>query len=194
MQIDISELEQGRNRLRLKGDAEGLELDGTDTKLKTQVLVELTLDVFEENVRIDGVVRAEAEEECSRCLNAFRRKIEAELHLYAAGKSQAGKSRAGKSQAARGSGKSSGGAGADVDADEGEDADGGYLFHDGCQLDLSDEVRSAILLSSPMKPLCSPECKGLCPVCGADMNEESCSCDARPADPRWKGLEKLHGR
>jgi uncharacterized protein len=84
-------------------------------------------------------------------------------------------------------------AGKDEDEDEGEEAEGGYLFHDGRQLDLRDEVRSAILLSSPMQPLCGPNCKGLCPECGANLNDSKCSCDARPVDPRWKGLEKLRG-
>jgi uncharacterized protein len=82
----------------------------------------------------------------------------------------------------------------DEDEDEEEATDGGYLFHDGRQLDLRDEVRSAILLSSPIKPLCGPDCKGLCPECGANLNESKCSCEARPADPRWKGLEKLRGQ
>jgi uncharacterized metal-binding protein YceD (DUF177 family) len=79
MQIDISELEQGTNKLQLKGDADTLDLGEGDVQIKTPVLVDLTLDVFEENIRVEGVVRTEVEEECSRCLNAFRRRLEAEI-------------------------------------------------------------------------------------------------------------------
>lgn len=180
MRIDITELEHGKNELRIEGDAEVLDLDEGDIKLVCPVVVNLELDVFEENIRIDGVVRGEAEEECSRCLDSFRRQFEAEIHLYAA---------AGKG-AERGSSRGR----LDEEEEEEEYAEGGYLFHDGRQLDLRDEVRSAILLSSPLQPLCGPDCKGLCPECGANLNEGECSCEARPADPRWKGLEKLRGQ
>jgi len=43
--------------------------------------------------------------------------------------------------------------------------------------DLSEMVRHEILLNLPMKPLCSHDCKGLCPVCGANLNEGDCGCD-----------------
>jgi uncharacterized protein len=186
MKIDISKLEQGTNKLQLKGDAETLELEEGDLHLQAGVLVDLTLSVYEENIRIDGVARTEVEEECSRCLDLFKRGVEAEIHLYAA----AGKAALGKAAGTKASGR----AGEDEEEDEEEEAQGGYLFHDGRQLDLRDEVRSAILLSSPMQPLCDPDCKGLCPECGANLNDGKCSCDARPADPRWKGLEKLGGQ
>lgn len=43
--------------------------------------------------------------------------------------------------------------------------------------DLSEMVRHEIVLNLPMKPLCSPRCKGLCPVCGANLNEGGCDCE-----------------
>ena len=48
------------------------------------------------------------------------------------------------------------------------------LFHDGRRLDLRDEAREALLLEVPMVPLCRPDCRGLCPRCGADWNEGPC--------------------
>jgi uncharacterized protein len=45
---------------------------------------------------------------------------------------------------------------------------------DAGSLDLTDEVRQAIVLAQPMKTLCRPDCKGLCPVCRANRNEKDC--------------------
>lgn len=52
-------------------------------------------------------------------------------------------------------------------------------------------VREQILLQVPMKPLCRPECKGLCGQCGTDLNVSACVCKSSAADPRWAGLESI---
>lgn len=49
-------------------------------------------------------------------------------------------------------------------------------------------------LNIPMKPLCRPDCQGLCPVCGADRNEAACSCEEKTTDPRWAALAALKSR
>ncbi|UCD34663.1 MAG: DUF177 domain-containing protein [Nitrospiraceae bacterium] len=59
------------------------------------------------------------------------------------------------------------------------------------ELNLSDVVREQVLLSLPMKPLCRPDCGGLCPHCGRDLNRESCQCREEDADPRLDPLRKL---
>lgn len=46
----------------------------------------------------------------------------------------------------------------------------------GDQVELADMLREHIILSVPMQPLCHEQCRGLCPVCGRDRNEELCSC------------------
>jgi len=43
----------------------------------------------------------------------------------------------------------------------------------------------------PMKPLCKPDCQGLCPVCGGNRNRERCACRADWVDPRMEPLKKL---
>ncbi len=43
-------------------------------------------------------------------------------------------------------------------------------------IDISDDVRQSIILDYPIKILCSPDCKGLCPQCGKDLNQGRCSC------------------
>ncbi len=58
-------------------------------------------------------------------------------------------------------------------------------------LDLRPLVRDAVLLELPIAPLCRPDCAGLCPTCGADLNDGPCSCPAPGGDPRWAVLDTL---
>ncbi|HVA74043.1 MAG TPA: DUF177 domain-containing protein [Acidimicrobiales bacterium] len=67
-----------------------------------------------------------------------------------------------------------------------------YPLH-GEMLDLQPLVRDALLLELPLAPVCSDDCKGLCPTCGADLNDAPCSCGDAPTDPRWAALEALKG-
>ncbi|NOY88124.1 MAG: DUF177 domain-containing protein [FCB group bacterium] len=66
-----------------------------------------------------------------------------------------------------------------------------YFKSSDLHVDLSDIVRQSIILAESMKPLCSENCKGLCPQCGINLNEESCSCNKEIIDSRWEGLMHL---
>ena len=59
------------------------------------------------------------------------------------------------------------------------------------QIDLRPMIRESVLLDVPEAPLCRPDCPGLCPVCGADLSTESCSCVIETLDPRWSALSEL---
>jgi uncharacterized protein len=63
-------------------------------------------------------------------------------------------------------------------------------------LDTAAIVLEQLQLNVPMKPLCRADCRGLCPVCGADLNERGgeCSCAGSAPDPRWAALASLKGR
>jgi uncharacterized protein len=58
-------------------------------------------------------------------------------------------------------------------------------------LELDEAIRQHLVLAEPMQPLCRPDCAGLCPDCGADLNRGPCRCDAGPIDPRWSVLRAL---
>ena len=66
-----------------------------------------------------------------------------------------------------------------------------FLIDDRHTLDLSEAVRQYREVSLLMKPLCRPDCRGLCPVCGADLNEGACGHETAPTDSRWAGLAAL---
>jgi uncharacterized protein len=63
----------------------------------------------------------------------------------------------------------------------------------GGQIDLAPMVREEILLAIPDAPLCQPDCPGLCPICGADLQEGPCGCDTTTRDERWAVLDQLRG-
>jgi uncharacterized protein len=60
-------------------------------------------------------------------------------------------------------------------------------------LDTRAIVLEQLQLNVPMKPLCRPDCRGLCPTCGADLNERGgqCTCAGPEPDPRWAALASL---
>ena len=66
--------------------------------------------------------------------------------------------------------------------------------YSGKVIDLDPVVREQFLLALPGYPVCSDACKGLCSVCGANLNDGECGCDRRVPDPRWAGLEKLRSK
>ena len=62
------------------------------------------------------------------------------------------------------------------------------------KIEIVNDVRDYALLAIPMKKLCKEDCKGLCPRCGKDLNEDKCKCAEKEIDPRWEPLEKLRNK
>ncbi len=64
-------------------------------------------------------------------------------------------------------------------------------FFRGEAFNLAGILRENIILALPLKPVCSSNCKGLCPVCGQNLNTAKCNCEVLNVDPRLEGLKKL---
>jgi uncharacterized protein len=64
-------------------------------------------------------------------------------------------------------------------------------YLDGNRLEVSTWARDAVALALPDKILCRPECAGLCPVCGVNLNEDPHEHEEETTDPRWAALESL---
>ena len=71
----------------------------------------------------------------------------------------------------------------------GDDLRSPYL--DGDELDLRSWARDALVLALPVQILCSAECRGLCGICGANLNEDPEHAHEREPDPRWAKLSEL---
>jgi hypothetical protein len=70
------------------------------------------------------------------------------------------------------------------------ETDEASLF-DGESIVIDSLVRDTLLVAEPLRELCEPNCKGLCPVCGQNLNEGQCHCDTFVPDPRLAALESL---
>ncbi len=64
-----------------------------------------------------------------------------------------------------------------------------YIVCEDGKLDVADAVRCFVSLELPLKFVCKDDCKGLCPICGHDLNNGSCGCTAKESDPRWAALK-----
>lgn len=73
----------------------------------------------------------------------------------------------------------------------GHGADADAYRMTGTEIALEPMLVDAVALAFPLRPLCSPGCKGLCARCGADLNTEPCACPTDEIDPRWRPLEAL---
>ncbi|MGC3996212.1 MAG: DUF177 domain-containing protein [Anaeromyxobacter sp.] len=63
--------------------------------------------------------------------------------------------------------------------------------YSGKVIDLDPLVREQLLLALPGYPVCKDDCKGLCAVCGANLNDRECGCNRHVPDPRWAGLKDV---
>jgi len=71
------------------------------------------------------------------------------------------------------------------------DAEAEIGYYEGEGLLLEDTLREQVLLALPLKTVCREDCKGLCPICGKNLNEVQCSCEDRLEDPRWAALKEI---
>ena len=60
------------------------------------------------------------------------------------------------------------------------------------EVDITEDIREALVLSLPHSPLCSGDCKGLCVQCGRDLNDGPCGCRRREEGGSWGALNSLN--
>lgn len=75
-----------------------------------------------------------------------------------------------------------------VQETEGEDTED-FVVAEDQKVDLDPLVRDDIVIRYPSKLLCSPDCKGLCPNCGKNLNEGDCDCAKEQTDPKLDALK-----
>ena len=75
-----------------------------------------------------------------------------------------------------------------IDDDESDEAN----YIDGYHLDVEQLLYNEILVGWPMKVLCSEDCKGICSVCGQNLNEGTCDCEDTSLDPRMSVIRDLY--
>lgn len=136
-----------------------------------KVTLRLSLQKTEAEYFCQGKVTADVQVQCSRCAREIKLELDGSTDFIV------------RTETAE-----------EID-DSGAEDNEDYVYATGKNetADVTDLVRQALTLALPMKPLCSENCKGLCPVCGTNLNERTCSCVKKQTDPRWDGLRNLLG-
>jgi uncharacterized protein len=169
MLLDVSRLRRGTESISRQLDAGAFQ--SPDQEFAVTAPVELTAELRkdEKKIRLVGRIVTTLETQCSRCLDAFPIPVDAafDVLMLPASVTEAGGER------------------------EIEEADLGVSYYQNDVIDLGDVAREQFYLALPMKPLCRPDCRGLCPVCGVNWNHESCTCQPEWIDPRLEALRRF---
>jgi len=180
MFLDIKELELHPLDFEEEFQPDVIDLGG-EARQRTPLKTSGRAEVVEEHhgkhevikdIRLRGRLSTGLELQCARCLEPVRQDVSREFELLYRP------------------------LGADAGRDElsvtAAEAEIGYYQGDGILLE--DVLREQVLLALPLKITCREDCKGLCPHCGKNLNEEQCSCSVPMEDPRWAALKEIRDR
>ena len=161
--INISNLSEGIHEHFFEAEPSKIGLDG---RFRSVVKVEVKLDKSLRQILLQAKMWAEAEFVCDRCLDNFSWQMDKKYSMiYIQGDRST------------------------IDLKKGEEIQ--VLSADMNFIDLDEDVRQYVILTVPPKLLCKEDCPGICPTCGVNKNNESCTCDAQVVDSRWDALKKL---
>jgi uncharacterized protein len=166
MKIELKNLKEEISSILFQLTPEELELSSEEASFVKPVEVELTLKRCGDSYFCSGIAKTEANIECSRCLESYSHPLRAKLDFLVK-----------------------------VEKDriqiEYQDQAEPLVFPGNQFFSINNLVKEAILINLPLKPLCSDDCKGLCPMCGVNLNLSSCKCKREKLDPRWEKLKDL---
>jgi uncharacterized protein len=124
------------------------------------------------DIRIKGDLTTRLESSCARCLEPIAQDVQRDFDLlYRPQGSDAGRDEMSVTEA---------------------EAEISYYEGEGILLD--DVIREQVLLAVPLKVTCREDCKGLCPHCGSNRNQEQCSCAVDLEEPRWAALKEIRSK
>jgi len=172
LSIDVRELEHEPCLLEGIIPSRNLNLDAGKIRVLEKAIVSLTATRETQGIHVRGRVRADIQMTCARCLELLPYPLVAEFSQYYQSNTQ--HRLIGEISLQK------------------KDTEVG--FFSGDFIAVSDIVREQILLSVPMKPLCQEKCKGLCPYCGKNRNQNNCGCETIVVDPRLAPLLEYKSR
>ncbi|MBI3933081.1 MAG: DUF177 domain-containing protein [Acidobacteria bacterium] len=168
MFIDIRELE--RDKLDFAQEFPPGRIDlGKDASQSDRLEVEGLAELIASEIRLQGHLRTTVEVSCARCLEPVQLPVEKDFDLYYRPVQTIAREE-------------------EVEIDDAELEVG---FYQGNGLLLEDALKEQILLDLPMKSLCRPDCRGICPQCGQNRNVVQCDCRQRAVADRWAPLAQF---
>ena len=169
MRIEVDRLEEFGDRFSEVCSPEEVQLNDRDARLIKAAELRGEIDRDGQEIELRGRVSTEIEVPCDRCLKNVALPIDTAFDARFVPSVSWGSS---------------------LEHELGED-DLKLSVFDGQAIELRDLAREEILLAIPSHVLCREDCKGLCPVCGGDLNTVDCNCGDEQVDPRWSALKDL---
>lgn len=165
MKVIISEIPEGGLELEL---TEKISSDESIT-IVSPIKASLRIDKKGSEVIITGTAKGTVELQCSRCLKIFYMDIDSLINVVYHPASEINKEEHYELK--------------------GDELNTGFYKND--IIDMDDLLKEQLVLNISMKPLCSEDCKGLCPKCGVDLNITRCNCAISDVDSRLAVLKQL---
>jgi uncharacterized protein len=173
MLFDLSKLR--RDREHIERTVPPAAFAPQDPEYRVAAPVALSLDLQRaggDALTVSGRIETRLELACSRCLESFDVPVDATFELrYVPASDNTGE-----------------------DEQEVAEDDLATAYYREGMLDLVELMREQFVLALPMKPLCGEACRGLCPVCGTNLNNSQCGCSPTWDDPRLAPLKSLLAR
>ncbi len=166
MKLDFRQFKSEGGELGFSELAQDLELSAEGFEFPEPIEVVVTVNKSGDEIIVQGRASTTVEMECARCLDIFEMEVNPKIQFVIQL----------------------------LDASQPEftgDDDFVILPKSTGEFDISDRVRESIILELPLKPLCYEGCRGLCPMCGVNLNETECDCTPDKTDERWDSLKQL---
>jgi uncharacterized protein len=170
MIVDLAKLESARAVYKFELSPDEIDFEDDEIALKSNVKVSANLEKHIVQTNVEGEISTGIEIDCNRCLT----KVENDLKIPFSAAFVTPENYSKQSE------KELGEEELEVSVIENE------------EIDLAQLVREQILLAIPAQFLCREDCKGLCPVCGANKNLIDCKCRLDEIDPRWSALKNIN--
>jgi uncharacterized protein len=157
MKINVGSIKSGKTDFEFVEPAAGLDLVTGDLGVTFvgPITVRASAESSGKNIVLHGTIVFQGGFLCSRCLENFAEQFSVPFTFFC--------------QPAMG-----------YDAGSGDDIDDMIQYNPGTgAIEITDRIREQIILALPLQPLCHKECHGLCPECGANLNDKPCTCSQK---------------
>ena len=168
----ILHIEQLQQPQELSLDISGQEchLPEDIGRFTTPIHLDAQVRKVKEEITVEGRISTQINMLCSRCLTQYDESVEERFEVIYLPRPDTQEV---------------------VDELELEEADLNVSYYESETISLAELIREQLLLLLPVKPLCNDDCAGLCPSCGQNLNEGSCTCSKETLDPRLSVLGQL---
>jgi len=173
MKIEVEKLPEAGASFGRDYAPDELALEDDRARLSETLRAEFRARRKRDEVEIEGAIKGALEADCDRCLTVTRVPIDAKFQVVYT-----------PSDASE-----------NIEAHELQAEDLTRVVYENGVVNLDELAREQVLLETPTRILCRQDCKGLCPTCGANLNEGlnegACQCEAQKTDSRWSALAAL---